>query len=502
MNVSSKSARPRLKALVWFCAPLINMPMLRDCATKRHKMYNYVSVPFALLCGFVSVLGASSAKVRVSVRTPDQITVEAELSAPMRSWSFRNAYAGVLGIAERVEDFRAENVTVRKIAPGEFRSEEDGTRISYAVKLSEPTAAEVSHVSWLVDDRGFLMFADLIPSDVETVHAQFILPAGWTIESSISHDANGVYEVTAPEKAVFFIGRSLRKMTKNVDGMTLDSVLSGDWPFKDRDVLQAAMPVMKRYLTLTGFRLRQRSTIMIAPLPVAVGSVNWRAETRGSTVLLLIDPNAGFKNWRGQLGVIFTHELLHLWVPNSLKLRGDYDWFFEGFTLYMALRTALELKIINFKEFLDTLGRVYDSYLSYSYSDNLSLLEASERRWTTAGSLVYDKGMLVAFLYDLLISKESSGKTALPDRYRDLFGHRFTDGTDGNEVIISVLALSPAVRDFTRSYIENSKTLELEQMLPAFGLSLDASGKSSQLRVKQDLDAGQRRLLRSLGYTH
>ena len=485
--------------LVCFCAVLINMPMLRDCATKRHKMYNYVSVPFALLCGFVSVLGASSATIRVSVRTPGQITVEAELSSPMRSWSFRNAYAGVLGIAERVEDFRAENVTVRKIAPGEFRSEGEGTRISYNIKLSEPSAAEVSHVSWLVGDRGFLMFADLIPSDIATVHAQFVLPVGWTVESTITPDANGQY-VTEPEKAVFLIGRSLRKMTKSVDGMTLDSVLSGDWPFKDSDVLQAATPVMKRYLTLTGFRLPQSSVILIAPLPVAVGSVKWRAETRGSTVLLLIDPNAGFKNWRGQLGVIFTHELLHLWVPNSLKLQGDYDWFFEGFTLYTALRTALELKIINFKEFLDTLARVYDSYLSYS--DNLSLLEASERRWTSAGSLVYDKGMLVAFLYDLLIRRESSGKTALADRYRDLFGRSFADGMDGNAVIISVLALSPAIKDFTRSYIENNKTLELEQMLPAFGLSLDSSAKSSQLRVKPDLDSEQKRLLRSLGYTH
>ena len=60
---------------------------------------------------------------------------------------------------------------------------------------------------------------------------------------------------------------------------------------------------------------------MIAPLPVAVGSVKWRAETRGSTVVLLMDPQAKMSNWAGQLGIIFTHELLHLWVPNSLRLK-------------------------------------------------------------------------------------------------------------------------------------------------------------------------------------
>ena len=40
--------------------------------------------------------------------------------------------------------------------------------------------------------------------------------------------------------------------------------------------------------------------IMIAPLPVTVGSTQVESETRGSTVVLLIDP-ARFENWIGQL---------------------------------------------------------------------------------------------------------------------------------------------------------------------------------------------------------
>jgi predicted metalloprotease with PDZ domain len=237
---------------------------------------------------------------------------------------------------------------------------------------------------------------------------------------------------------------------------------------------------------------------MISPLPVAVGSVKWRAETRGSTVVLLIDPLAGFANWNGQLGVIFTHELLHLWIPNQLRLEGDYDWFFEGFTLYTALRTALELKIINFKEFLDTLARVYDSYLSYT--DDLSLIDASERRWTTPGSLVYDKGMLVAFLYDLAIRKESGGQITLADRYRELFSRAVAANGNGNEVIIALLGSAPAVAPFAKSYIENSTKIELERLVAPYGLELDSSGKSSQLRVARELSADQKRLLRSLGY--
>ena len=81
---------------------------------------------------------------------------------------------------------------------------------------------------------------------------------------------------------------------------------------------------------------------MITPFPIDAGKSEWKAETRGSTVVSARSIQR-YSNSGGQLGIIFSHEMLHLWVPNSLKLEGDYDWFFEGFTLYTALRTTQEL---------------------------------------------------------------------------------------------------------------------------------------------------------------
>lgn len=437
-------------------------------------------------------------RVKISITKPGEIKVEAELSTAVNSWSFRNAYAGVLGVAERISDFQAQGAVVKKIVTGEFQSDLKASKISYTVKLSEPTAADVSHFSWLVGDRGVLMFADLIPLEINSLSAEFVLPDGWTVEAPFQRDANGQYDVAEPEKAVFFVGRSLSKSTGKTDGMDVEVVISGQWPFKERDALDRAISVMKKYLALTGFRLPGKSSIMIAPLPVSDYKGGWKAETRGSTVVLLINPNTSFKRAKGQLTIIFTHEVLHLWVPNSLHLEGDYDWFYEGFTLYTALRTALELKAIDFKEFLNTLGRVYDSYRSNS--DTLSLIDESERRWGGSGSTVYVKGMLVAFLYDLMIRKESGGQKTLADRYRDLFRGHVADGANGNEVIISVLSSPPAVSDFMKSYVESSAQLELERILPAYGLSVEATGKGFQLRVSRELNEEQKRLLAALGY--
>ncbi len=438
----------------------------------------------------------------ISISASGEVRIEAHSSTPADSWSFRNAYAGILGIAERIEDFRAttgseQDARVKKIATGEFRSEVPASKISYRVNVSKPGAGDVSHVSWIAGDYGLLMLGDLLPQDFGNLTLRFELPPDWSVASQNAGDAN-LYPVMAPETAIFFVGRSFRKSSQMVNDVPVTTVLAGSWSFKDRDALSAATKVLKTYLELTGSKLPGGAFIMIAPLPVKVGNTKWRAETRGSTVVLLIDPAAGFKNWVGQLSVIFTHELLHLWVPNRLKLEGDYDWFFEGFTLYTALQTALKLKIIDFKEYLDTLARVYDSYLSYD--DNLSLIEASERRWTTPGSLVYDKGMLLAFLYDLKIRKESGGATTLADRYRELFSGRVAANASGNDVIIGLLDSPPAMNGFARGYVETKAKLELEQVLPSYGLKLDSSGKQSQLQVNPDLNAEQKQLLRSLGY--
>ena len=483
--------------------------------SRRPTPTNHRSIVCVALCGhptlclfllvvisfcFVSTINAQS-RVTISIPNSGELRIEAEKLPPSHAWSFRNTYANALGIAERIHEFKTfEDLSpigeLNRTAVGEYRSNLAANKIVYSVKLSTAISTGWSHVSWLAEDRGYLMLADLVPIHPERFSLRFNLPAGWTVQSAIAPDEHGEFNVSDPLKSIFFVGRSLRKVSANLDGGVFDVVLSGKWSFKDGEAVKAATRVMQKYLAITGFKLPGKSMIMISPPPIQPKKNEWWAETRGSTVALLIDPRGDAL--KGQLSVIFTHELLHLWVPNSLKLEGDYDWFFEGFTLYMALRMALDLDVIRFNEFLRTLGRAYDSYLLQP--DDLSLIEASERRWTTAGSQVYVKGMLVAFLYDLLARKESNSKSTLEDRYRELFSAGVAEHEQGNEVIMRVLGSSPARVEFTRVYIESARKVELERVLPAYGLQLDVSGKGSQLRVSRALSGEQKQLLRSLGY--
>jgi predicted metalloprotease with PDZ domain len=356
------------------------------------------------------------------------------------TWSFRNFYAGIGNLGARVENFKVytegQSVTVRNLAPGEFRSSKEVSKFSYEIVLGERSrATELSHVSWINRQRGFLMLADLLPRfgretlTPSKLSLSFQLPAGWSVASAHLPDSNRQYLVTDIDNSVFYIGRELRETTKLIDSMELGLITSGDWSFSDKDALKTAARIVKEHSRLTQYRLKRRAVLFLTPLSGPEGPDRWTAETRGASVVLLMGRNAGQKPLLRRLGVVLAHELFHLWVPNALALKGEYDWFFEGFTLYQALLTSVRLNLIKFDDYLDTMARVYDSYRSLPDHDKLSLIEASERRWTAAPSFVYDKGMLVAFIHDLKLRQSSRNKTSA-DIYRELFRTAVTPSLD------------------------------------------------------------------------
>jgi hypothetical protein len=465
--------------------------------------------PFVFLM-LSSNLTGQSLKAKILVPgSSDAIRVQVELSEAVQSWSFRNAYAGAIGLGDRVQDFgclaqTGQKVSVRNIASGEFRADERVKDFSYTVGLNPANhASNPANISWLAGDYGLLMLADVLPQFLDAhklenqeVQVELDLPVGWTsFSASYATDKNR-YRSREPENSVFMIGRDVQGRFKRVEGIDIGIATARAMPFKDAEILAVASRVFKKYLALTQHRLESSCVIMLAPFPFSQ-TAQWKAETRGSSVVIVLNPQAEPEGWVGQLGVIFTHELLHLWVPNSLRLKGDYDWFFEGFTLYEALLTALDLKLISFAEYLNTLARVYDSYLSHS--DSLSLLEASERRWTSSGSFVYDKGMLVAFMYDLMVRQESGGKTSLADLYPALFSVA-AESSNANDVIMKLLGSSQATQGFAKSYIEGRQPISLEKVLPTYGLQLDSQGSDSRLFVNKEMTSAQRTILRSLGY--
>jgi predicted metalloprotease with PDZ domain len=304
------------------------------------------------------------------------------------------------------------------------------------------------------------------------------------------------------DSSVFFVGADVRVAQTSVRGMKVTFATAGEWAFADEDVATVVRDVLEQHERAAGAIPRERALVLLAPFPQASDATRWSAETRGGTVVFLSGRATSKSAGLARLSVPLAHELFHLWIPNGLTLSGDYDWFYEGFTVYQATRVSVELGYLTFQDYLDSLARAYDIYLAERERDELSLIDASARRWGGSGAVVYQKGLIVAALYDLSVRQQSRGKRSLDDVYRLLFrGQRASnERRDGNATVIAALNSVSGGSEFSKRYIESVNRLDLTTALESFGLQLGRSGARTRLTVSNSLSRTQRDLLRQMGY--
>ena len=469
----------------------------------------------ALFCLILCALGLSPVAARAQTTEahlsvvsldPPRLKIEGRRAAATKAWSFRNAYAGVLGLADRIEnlslaDEQGRGVAARKLAAGEYEAERAAVGFTYEIKLDAPANTNhAAHVSWLAPAHGLLMPGDLLPLPLARARLRFTLPTGWQI-ASLDEPTGGLIDVAEAESSIFLVGADVRRLNSNVKDSTFTVSVSGNWAFADRDLIEVITPILKEHARAVGVAPRERSHVIVAPFPRASQPGLWSAETRGGTVTFLTGRVPARQSALARLGDPLVHELFHLWVPNALKLGGEYDWFYEGFTLYHSLRVSQRLGRLTFSNQLDALARAHDSYLRIRERDRLSLVEASARRWNDSGALVYHKGMLTAFLFDLSLRQRSGGKRSLDDVYRELFRRQNAQQPrDGNAAVIEALNNALASASFTDSFIKSPRQLDLATELSPFGLRVFAENGRTRIVAVEPLAGPQRALLRQIGY--
>ena len=448
------------------------------------------------------------ARISVTSVAPGRIHVEGRRPDATKAWSFLNAYAGATNLAERIEnltlaDDAGAGVAARRLAPGEYEAARAATRFSYDLRLGPPEfLSDAAHLSWLTAGHGILMPGDILPLHKGGAKLGFVVPAGWMIASAETKAADGNFDIADASQAVFFAGQYLTETGGQVGAMDVSIVTVGEWAFSRGDFRSLVADTLREYEKMLGGMPSRRALIILAPFPRPAAGSNWSAETRGKTVVLLSGLVPSKVAALAQLGNTLGHELLHLWVPNGLTLGGEYDWFYEGFTLYQAMRLGVRQGQLSFQDYLNALGRAFDGYKSARGDDRLSLVEASRRRWTGSSALVYNKGMLVAFLYDLTLRQQTGGKKSMDDIYRELF-RRYggkESAEDGSRAVISILSSNGGMESFSKRYIENPNTIDLASAISPFGLKVETFGLRTRVMVLESLSRGQRDLLNKLGY--
>lgn len=448
------------------------------------------------------------ASVQISGQIFNQKIVEANYS-----WAFARSASNIENLGERISSFiltdaQKQTVASKKLAPGEYLGGKQAVNWSYQADLHLLNPSAMAHVSWIKGEQGILMLADLLPQfsleNKQPISARikFDLPPKWKIISREKKTSGGEFTVADIEKAVFLIGKNWREKQISAGRNALSFAVSGEWKFSDEEAFQMADAIFAEYEKLLGEHLIENARINLIHFPPEINFDRWEAETRGANVTVG-SSDMPFKTLALQrLHEQLRHEIFHLWLPNSLALTGNYAWFYEGFTVYQSLRTALAMNQIRFEDFLSTLeqAQLTDS----RRIRKISLIEASKNRWNNSTS-VYARGMLVAFLCDLALLKNSNGKRSVTSLFRQILkSHAVISNkfVDGNTAVLNVLDGYPELHPIVEKYVNAAEKIDWQSGLENTGIEAREAGSAIKFQVKTKLQNREKNLLEQLGYNN
>jgi hypothetical protein len=402
-------------------------------------------------------------------------------------------------------DENDQAVPTRKLNSREYLAEADVKKLKYAIDI-KPTGnfTDKAHVSWVERGNGIIMLRDLLPEivsvDGKSLSAviRISLPLNWTVNSSIMPTKSGEFEVSDFEKSIFVIGNSWRKHRVAVGEINVNLEIFGEWQFADEEAVKLIAEVLPELKQSFGEYPGKEFQIILIPLQNKFG--RWEAETRGNSVTIVSGDMMFKKPSIQRLHEQLRHEMLHLWIPNRLTLTGNYDWFYEGFSIYQSLRIGVAMNRLSFDNFLETIADAYR--ISNSNALQISLINSSKATASGMNRQVYAKGMVVAFLCDIAILSKSGGKRSVSDIFSKVYRkHRLPNASqDGNIAILNILGEYPELRSIVQNYIEGEKAIDLREYLDLLGIEEKSAESSVQLKVLPKLKGRQKDLLDSLGY--
>jgi hypothetical protein len=485
--------------------------------SKLHSpFFLFAAVFLSILC-VLNTVQAQDLDVRIKV-SGGVVSVRGKKLAPATAQEgviyFSREYAGHEIPPDRISalsltDPSGRSFPYRKMGEGQYFSDGKFNSWSYDLVPGVPKkGAAAAHISWLADDRGILMLDDILPKFADntgkvSAKIEFELPAGWMISSPGRSLGANVFEISDVESAVFFVGKDQRMKTGS--NGSPDLIISGEWLFTDEEAAKMVEEIYADHRKLFGAAPFEQARIVLSKFPNAERHGTWEAETRGNSVVIL-SADMPFQTQSVQkLHEQLRHEIFHLWIPNSVNLSGNYDWFYEGFALYQALRMGISANRIGFNDMLDTLSRAHD--LDTMQSRRGSLIEASDSRWAGANTQIYARGMIVAFLCDITMLQNSKGKNSVSDVLQRVYTeHSISKPREnGNTAVLRILESYDYLRPITEMYVKGKANIAWRKELDAVGLEeilVTQRGYAVRLKVKDKPTVKQKAFLDKLGYNN
>ena len=250
------------------------------------------------------------------------------------------------------------------------------------------------------------------------------LPAGWGFASDLEHARPGHPLTLAGLLESITVGGDFRVITRAHPGGDLRVAIRGAWSFTDDGLADKLDRIVASHLSFWG---DPEEPFLVTVLPLEADGPSSSLGGTGRS-----DAFAFFATDNGReatINRILAHEHLHTWIPRRLGRMPEKDeaaayWLSEGFTDFYTFRLLVRDGLWSPRDFLEAANEVL---MKYAQSGARTAPNATivADFWSSreAQDLPYQRGFLLAMLWDQRLRKASHGKRDLDDVLLALHRH-------------------------------------------------------------------------------
>jgi predicted metalloprotease with PDZ domain len=443
--------------------------------------------------------------VRFSAERPLQVSVEAELPVAggrlyMAGWGADHHPRGwahyVSGLT--VHDLRGRPLAATAVADSAVWRVpvEDGAkvRVRYQVDLSFATERWPygnEQAAWFQDGVLFTVSKALFVTSAVPGPRQisFVVPAGWAlavpwVEAS-PRGAGPTYEAADLDGLLenSLVAGRFQPTEIAAGNFTFLLAFPGAGADERNDVSSALRAVVQEYGAMFPATppTRYLMTVLRGPERDAEAFRHSAAFTEPAA----LDGESRIL-WAGTL----AHELLHSWIGHAIRpaVYADLQWFTEGFTEYLSLRTLARQRILTEADFTRRLENLLGLYLYFRASPAFSGVTPRSAGASKARNRlgVYNAGAAIAFCLDQRLRAASGGSRTLTDLVRRLHERFGVPGAPlGYDELVAVSSevAGEEMGGFFSAYVGGEESLPVGSCLAQAGYRSIAQDYAGQLYV-------------------
>lgn len=275
---------------------------------------------------------------------------------------------------------------------------------------------------------------------------------------------------------LFLAAGNYRAARRIVAGRNVQFIIQGDkWKFTDEQFVDTVSKIIAAQVGYMGFYPADKENLLVTlneGTPTSAGRtvVKNVISIYPDTQLPLDDPIT--------LGLI-THEHFHIWNNDYLKDAGDkqegyYKWLSEGFTDYYSLLTLYREGIIDAKTFTAQINQTLLKYQRNPTALSATNAVLAENYWKSRdyNRLPYQKGAVIALLFDLQIRKQTNGQKNIDDFMRLLIKNAVPLKGYTDKIVLETLNAVTGTynQSFYDEYVTGAKLLPIIETLSASNL--------------------------------